>query len=213
MATRSNAQFGLCRLRGLIGRCFGGVGLIRAALPRRWVSIQGLAYFEWSAADDCDVTDPQEWWGFHPALGHTIELATIQADLRRCHCRSSAAAIAISGYRIRMQPVGPSSVVMLGGRLRSDMAKPKYGGAHQKLRRAMLPVAVGAACVRCGLVIVPGQPVDLDHLDDGSGRMAAGRTAIAIGVPVRRWGTYAGREEDEEEGEISAGEVLSGDSD
>ena len=130
----------------------------------------GLAYFEWSAADDCDVTDPQEWWGFHPALGHTIEQATIQADFasmplsefRRGYCNQWLA--------IRMQPVGPLSVVMLGGRLRSDMAKPKYGGAHQKLRRAMLPTAVGAACVRCGLVIVPGQPVDLDHLDDGSGR-------------------------------------------
>jgi len=41
----------------------------------------GLAYFEWSAADDCDVTDPQSWWGFHPALGFTIEEETIVADL------------------------------------------------------------------------------------------------------------------------------------
>jgi hypothetical protein len=47
------------------------------------------------------------------------------------------------------------------------MTNPKYAVAHQRLRRALLPSAVGSACVRCGLVILPGQAIDLDHQDDG----------------------------------------------
>ena len=34
---------------------------------------------------------------------------------------------------------------------------------------AMLPGAAGSPCVRCGLPIEDGQPVDLDHSDDGLG--------------------------------------------
>lgn len=33
----------------------------------------GIAYFEWSLAPGLDAYDPANW-GFHPALGHTIEL-------------------------------------------------------------------------------------------------------------------------------------------
>jgi hypothetical protein len=43
---------------------------------------EGLAYFEWSAADDCDVTDPATWQGFMPASGITISPETVAADLR-----------------------------------------------------------------------------------------------------------------------------------
>jgi hypothetical protein len=39
-------------------------------------------------------------------------------------------------------------------------------GPHRSIRRALLPYAVGSLCVRCGLPILPGQPVDLDHTDD-----------------------------------------------
>lgn len=37
----------------------------------------GIAYFEWSAADDVDLDDPREWWGFMPALGYTITEAVV----------------------------------------------------------------------------------------------------------------------------------------
>jgi hypothetical protein len=43
---------------------------------------EDLAHFEWSPADDCDVTDPGEWWGFMPALGITIPPEAVAADLR-----------------------------------------------------------------------------------------------------------------------------------
>lgn len=46
----------------------------------------------------------------------------------------------------------------------------RYGAVHQALRRRMLPSAVGSPCVRCGDLIGPGEPIDLDHADDGSGR-------------------------------------------
>jgi phage terminase large subunit-like protein len=43
---------------------------------------ESLAYFEWSAADDVDVTDPETWARFMPALGITISPDTVAADLR-----------------------------------------------------------------------------------------------------------------------------------
>jgi phage terminase large subunit-like protein len=43
---------------------------------------EGLAYFEWSAADDCDVADSTSWEGFMPALNITISPETVAADLR-----------------------------------------------------------------------------------------------------------------------------------
>lgn len=39
---------------------------------------EGIAYFEWSAADDADPADPSVWAGCMPALGHTIDLATVE---------------------------------------------------------------------------------------------------------------------------------------
>jgi hypothetical protein len=57
-------------------------------------STEGFAFCEWSAANDTDVTDPEPWWDFHPALGFTIAPETIAADLqsmplaewRRAYC-------------------------------------------------------------------------------------------------------------------------------
>lgn len=41
---------------------------------------QGVAYFEWSAADDMPRDDPATWWATMPALGHTITEAAVAAD-------------------------------------------------------------------------------------------------------------------------------------
>lgn len=37
----------------------------------------GIAYFEWSAAEDIDIDDPSTWPGFMPALGHTIDESVV----------------------------------------------------------------------------------------------------------------------------------------
>jgi hypothetical protein len=38
----------------------------------------GVAYFEWSAADDADPDDPATWWSCMPALGRTINEGVVQ---------------------------------------------------------------------------------------------------------------------------------------
>lgn len=40
----------------------------------------GLAYFEWSAPDEWDPDDEDSYWGFMPALGHTIDLDVIRSE-------------------------------------------------------------------------------------------------------------------------------------
>lgn len=54
---------------------------------------------------------------------------------------------------------------------RAPNALRGYGREHCRLRKQLAPVvALGAAvCVRCGGLIVPGDPWDLDHTDDRSG--------------------------------------------
>jgi hypothetical protein len=51
--------------------------------------------------------------------------------------------------------------------LKSSTARG-YGVVHQKLRARWAPIveAGGVACARCGFLIAPGEPFDLDHSDD-----------------------------------------------
>jgi phage terminase large subunit-like protein len=42
-----------------------------------------VCYFEWSAAEDADIDDPDTWWACHPALGYTIDQTAIEAELAR----------------------------------------------------------------------------------------------------------------------------------
>lgn len=42
-----------------------------------------VCYFEWSIPEEADLHDPDVWWEFHPALGWTIELDFIMAELER----------------------------------------------------------------------------------------------------------------------------------
>ena len=44
-----------------------------------------------------------------------------------------------------------------------------WGWAHQKLRKALLPQAYGQPCARCGLPMLRGQELHLDHSDDRTG--------------------------------------------
>jgi hypothetical protein len=38
----------------------------------------GIAYFEWSIPNDCDIDDEQYWWLHMPALGHTITVEAVR---------------------------------------------------------------------------------------------------------------------------------------
>jgi len=42
----------------------------------------GIAYFEWSLPDDCDIEDPEVWWQYMPALGRTIQPAAVAHALQ-----------------------------------------------------------------------------------------------------------------------------------
>ncbi|MEU0040234.1 hypothetical protein [Streptomyces sp. NPDC006333] len=44
-----------------------------------------------------------------------------------------------------------------------------YGYEHQQLRRVLLAEAYGRPCHHCGLAMLPGQRLDLDHTADRSG--------------------------------------------
>ena len=44
----------------------------------------------------------------------------------------------------------------------------RYGSQHRRLRMALLPFSVGSPCTRCGKPIAAGEPIDLDHTDDGT---------------------------------------------
>jgi hypothetical protein len=81
-----------------------------------------------------------------------------------------------------------------------------YGYQYQKLRKALLPSAYGTPCVRCGLPMLPGQKLNLDHDDWDRNKLrgfahaecnirAAAKKARAIQIaakqratrPVHRW--------------------------
>lgn len=42
----------------------------------------GMAYFEWSAEQDADPSDPETWWSCIPSLGHTVPVEAIEAEQR-----------------------------------------------------------------------------------------------------------------------------------
>lgn len=41
---------------------------------------RAVAYFEWSAPDDADITDESVWWECMPALGLTVPIEAIRSD-------------------------------------------------------------------------------------------------------------------------------------
>jgi hypothetical protein len=45
----------------------------------------------------------------------------------------------------------------------------RYGPEHQALRTQLLDTEIGTPCARCGKPLLPSQPIDLDHTDDGRG--------------------------------------------
>lgn len=54
----------------------------RAAVEEGTCERDRICFIEFSAPEDADPGDPATWWGCMPALGHTIEEATIAAEYR-----------------------------------------------------------------------------------------------------------------------------------
>jgi hypothetical protein len=48
-------------------------------------------------------------------------------------------------------------------------AHDRYGPDHRAFRAGTISQAIGKACARCGLPMLEGQPVQLDHADNGQG--------------------------------------------
>jgi phage terminase large subunit-like protein len=93
MSTRVNGQLWCLSTAGTERSTFWRGKVDAGRMVATLGMTEGTAFFEWSAADDCDVTDPASWWSFMPALGITVAPRTIAADLstmelpswRRCY--------------------------------------------------------------------------------------------------------------------------------
>ena len=81
MITRPDAQLLVCSTAGTQAST---VYNRKVAAGRQSVAADsghGVAYFEWSAPDDWHPADEDSWWTFMPALGHTIGVEAIRAEL------------------------------------------------------------------------------------------------------------------------------------
>jgi phage terminase large subunit-like protein len=81
MATRANGQMWCLSTAGTERSVFWRSKVDAGRTVAELGLTEGMAYFEWSAADSADVTDPAAWPGFMPALGVTIDQRTVAADL------------------------------------------------------------------------------------------------------------------------------------
>lgn len=81
LATRPNGQLWLLSTAGHERSTFWRSKVEAGRTQAQLGVSSGLAYFEWSAADDVDVTDPATWPTFMPALEITIAAETVQADM------------------------------------------------------------------------------------------------------------------------------------
>lgn len=79
MNTRPAAQVIACSTAGTEASVPWNAEVDRGRLAVDSGARTGVAYFEWSAAADDDLDDPDVWWSFMPALGYTITQATIAA--------------------------------------------------------------------------------------------------------------------------------------
>lgn len=62
----------------------------------------------------------------------------------------------------------------------------RYGPDHRALRRALLRTAWGTPCARCRQPMLPGQPLDLDHRDDGAGYLGLSHRACNCAAGARK---------------------------
>ena len=64
--------------------------------------------------------------------------------------------------------------------------KGGWGSQHQKLRKALLPSAYGKPCVRCGLPMLLGQKLHLDHNDNRTGWLGFSHAACNLRAAAKK---------------------------
>lgn len=82
MSTKRNGQLWVCSTAGTPRSSYwrAKVESGREAVERGDTS--GMAYFEWSAPPGADLHDPEVLAGFHPAVGHSVDVETLLADIK-----------------------------------------------------------------------------------------------------------------------------------
>lgn len=81
MATRKNAQMWMLSTAGTAKSVWWRQKVEGGRLAVSTGAARSLAYFEWSADQDVDVSDPANWPRFMPALGRTIDESVVLADM------------------------------------------------------------------------------------------------------------------------------------
>lgn len=80
MITRTDRQLWWCSTAGTDASLVYNRKVTAGRQAVRANAGTGIAYFEWSAPDDWDPADQDSWWGFMPALGHTITPEAIEVE-------------------------------------------------------------------------------------------------------------------------------------
>lgn len=144
MITIPDAQLLVCSTAGTQASTVMNRKVAAGRLAVSEDSGSGVAYFEWSAPDDWDPTDEDSWWGFMPALGHTIGPEAIRPELV-----SLPRAEFIRAYGNR--PTGGADLVIpseLWRRVNDPAAKPsapvRFGLDVSQDRSSAAIVACGA---------------------------------------------------------------------
>jgi phage terminase large subunit-like protein len=81
MATRHNGQLWVCSTAGTAKSAYWRSKVDAGRTAAELGVADGSCFVEWAASPGIDVTDPATWPDFMPALGRTIQPATVAADL------------------------------------------------------------------------------------------------------------------------------------
>lgn len=68
----------------------------------------------------------------------------------------------------------------------ASSTKRGYGSKHAALRKALLPTAYGTPCARCGMLMLPGQALHLDHNDTRTGYLGFSHKACNLKAAARK---------------------------
>lgn len=145
-----------------------------------------IGYVEYSAPPGADLYDPAVWAAFHPAIGHTIDLADLAAEARRqpegtwqrayCNLRTATRETTVDMAAFELLGDAELRLVGKGSTIAYDVSHDS-GQATVTLARPIGEDSVGVRVVKSaeGVTWVPDFVIDLAdklgaehvHADDG----------------------------------------------